>query len=632
MKAMRPKIELTRRSGFVLITTLILLVVVAMMISAALALLPGSRLMTGTVTTNEDVVGAAQAGIEYARTRLQENPSWRGDGDAVTVNMPGELWVREFRGNVVGLVWSSRPEPSMFRIRFNYQNGGGSPDEGFADPPEEMKIRNIYVSHNNLADSSAKPLLRASSSSFSVDGSIIAPNDVPKYTAVIYSEGLAGQGLRGVSPSQLQLQNVVGRGVSSTTIEAYLGRDVSRYGDAVLYGARDISLQVTKDVKIESRDSSTPPRARTMGDLVVNINGSSGSVTMDDGEAYVKPTTGRFTINGSDSTSPQATRADSRGQFLQLGWDEIDKATTSDARLSAGTYVWRAGSTPRLDYYAQEFDPLVGVPTSTPDATYTSTADLPSSVDGALTLDPVKLKVKIAKNILVEGSGSATGITITSEPGLTDSLGRRPETELQSPDPDAGTPIITTEGNFRVDGRIRGNGSVTAAGDITFQGESVLEADKGSKVAIYSKSDINIEPVPPAVLDHIVPAGSGGAMVAPATATGTPGTASVASFFQGQLPPFGPPRPGDVAFAGVVYAQGNFNVNIGSTSNFHLHGMLVAYGGDSSAGELPGDRAGSGFVSIKSENVQFYYDSSFVANLMDQNAATKLDVVSWRRF
>ncbi len=626
----KKKERIPGRQGFVLVTTLILLVVVAMMLGAALALLPGSRMMSGTISPTEDAIAAAQAGVEYARTRLQENPTWRAEGNSVVVDMPGEIWVRESHGNVIGLVWSSRPEPLMFRIRFNYQNGGGAPNEGMSDPPEEMEIESVYVSHNNLADSSAKPLLRASPSNFSVNGSILAPNDVPKYTAVIYSEGFAGEGLSGVSPTQLQLQKAVGRGVTATTIEAYLGRDVSRYGDAVLYGARDVTLQVAKDVKIESRDNSTPPRARTMGDILVTIAGNGGSLSMEDGEAYVKPSTGRFTINGTDSSEPEATRADSRGHFLQLGWEEIDKATASDARLPAGTYVWRTGPL-RLDYYAQDFDPAIGVPSTPPDATYRNNSELPSSVDGALVLDPTKLKVKITKNVLVESNGSANGIAFTAESGLLETLKLRPEAELQAPDPDAGTPIITTQGNFRVDGRIRGNGSVTAAGNITFQGESVLEADKDSKVAIYSKRDINIDPVPTPVADSIASLTPGGGGGGPGP-SGTPGAASINSFFRGQLPPFGTPRPGDVAFAGVVYAQGNFNVNIGSTANFHLHGMLVAYGGDSSAGEMPGERAGAGYVKIKSENVQLFYDSSFVANLMDQNAASKLDVVSWRRF
>lgn len=626
---MRMRAEFSR--GFVLVTTLILLIVVAMMVSAALALLPGSRLMSGTVASTEGAVAAAQAGIEYARTRLQENPNWRGNGNGVIVDRPGDFWVREAEGNVLGIIWTSQGTRSMFRLRFNYQNGGGSPDDGFSNPPSEMRSRSVYVSQNNLAGSSARPLYRASASDFRVSGSEVAANDLPKYTAAIYSEGLAGPGLDNVSPSQIQVNPAMGRGVTTVVVEAFLGRDVSRFGDAVLYGARDVSLDVDRVVKIESRDRSTPPRARTMGDFQVASDlAASSALIMEDGEAHVKPATGRFTINGADSTSPAATRTDSRGQFLQLGWDEIDKATASDATLPAGTYLWRSNPT-RLDYFAQDIDPAT-TPLPSPNASYTDTSQLPSSVSGALRLDAQRLKLKITKNILVTPSGSASGITIASEPGVMAELGLRPETELQTPATGEASPIITTEGNFKVQGRLRGNGAVTAVGDITFQGESVLEADKGSKVAVYSRSDISIEAIPNEVVDRIDPAsgGGGGPMPVPVP-SGTPGAASVAGFFQGALPPFGPPRAADVAFAGIVYSQGNFRVDTGSSSNFHLHGMLVAYGGDSGAGELPGDRADSGYVSIKSENAQFFYDSSFVANLIDQNAATKLDVVSWRR-
>lgn len=50
-------------------------------------------------------------------------------------------------------------------------------------------------------------------------------------------------------------------------------------------------------------------------------------------------------------------------------------------------------------------------------------------------------------------------------------------------------------------------------------------------------------------------------------------------------PPF-PLTPSDVAFSGVVYAQGGVNANLGK-SNFFLNGVLTAYGGDP-AGSYPG--------------------------------------------
>ena len=111
-----------RREGFVLVTTLLFL----MMLSAAYALLPASRLMSGSVDSHEQALQAAEAGIEYAKTRLQENPAWRGDADAITIDQPGDIWVREADGNVVGILWSSNGEPSLFKIRFSRKDASNS--------------------------------------------------------------------------------------------------------------------------------------------------------------------------------------------------------------------------------------------------------------------------------------------------------------------------------------------------------------------------------------------------------------------------------------------------------------------------------------------------------------------------
>lgn len=612
-----------KKAGIVLIATLLFSVVTVMMLTAAMALLPGARVMSGTLDSSQKALQAADAGLEYARTRLQENPSWRGDDEAVTVDLAGQLWVREARGNVVGIMWADG-EPSMFKLRFNYRNGGGSPDEGFVDPPAEMEVDTVFVSHNNLSSPTAVPLYRANSSNYQV-GSTIAGVDVPKYAAIVYSVGFAGPGLNDISPTQLHPDFRNGT-VTTVTLEAIMGRDVSKYGDSVLYGARDVLVDVGNEFLVESEDPATPPRARSMGNVSV-LGGGSDPVEMVDGEVYVQPGTGRFTVNSLDSTDPAATRADSRAEFLQLGWDEIDKASTGGPKLPAGTYVWKSGGV--LHYYAQEYDPAAGVPTGSPDAVYSSTSELPSSVSDAVEISPAGMKLSFTRDVFVEPAGSATGLAIVSEPGLMSALGRRPEAELDAPTPDDPSPILTAQGPVFLEGRIRGDGSITSENDITFQGESVIEAKADNKVAIYSKQDINIQPIPPSVLSSIIaPGGGGGAGPAPSS---SPGGGALVDFFQGSLPPFGPPVAQDVAFGGVVYAQGDFNVNVGSDANFFLHGVLVAYGGDSALGEMPGDRAGKGFVNLTAKNIQLLYDSSYVANLRDQNAATKLEIISWRR-
>lgn len=613
--------------GIAIVTTLLMMVVVVMMVTAGIALLPSNRAMTGSLSDNQGAVAAAEAGIEYARTRLQADPNWKGDGNAVVINEPGKIWVREDRGNVIGILWSSQGAKSLFRMRFNYQNSNDSPHEGFDDPAPEMIVQHPFISYNAVNRPTASPLWRASTDNFEIDDSVTF-GDVPKYTAVLYCEGSAGAALSDVGTGNLN-PNPNATGLSRRTLEAYIGRDVSQYGDSVVYGATSIDFQVADRILVESSDPNTPPRARTLGNVTMNST-SLTPLAMTNGEVYVGPTTGQFTINGAESTDPEATRADSSSFFLKLGWSQIEKASTGDPEINAGTYVWRDTHPPSLVYYDLDYDPSVGIPATATGTPILSADDLGNNASNSVSMDPNQVLLTIRDNLFVKNSASGVdSLSFITEPGLVTNQIKRANIVLQD-DPAQGTsPIVTSPGKFRIEGKLTGTGAVTAEGDVSLQGEALVEAGSGSRVAIYSRGDINLEAIPGAIA-----ASFAAELSASASGSGSgSGGGGGPDYFDGAANPFATTVDGgDVVFSGVVYAQGSFNAPIGLQRNFHLRGVLVAYGGDSEAGENPGSRVNSGRLNIAARNTQFVYDSSYVAGLLDPESPTTLSNLSWRWF
>jgi hypothetical protein len=124
-------------------------------------------------------IAAAQAGVDYAWCRLQERPTWKGDGNvantaAWTLSTPN-LQVYEDHGNVGGFLTSSSGDKSQFRIRFNYQDGGADPADGLSDPTVTYLIQTPFVSFNNLDQANPVPVKRgAAGANFPVTGASVS--------------------------------------------------------------------------------------------------------------------------------------------------------------------------------------------------------------------------------------------------------------------------------------------------------------------------------------------------------------------------------------------------------------------------------------------------------------------------
>jgi len=631
-----------KTKGIALISTLMFSVIVVMMVSAGLALLPSQKVMTSTMDLNQQALTAAETGIEYARTKLQNDPGWRGNDNAVTVDEPGSLWIREEEGNIVGILWNQEGEPSLFKMRFNFHDGDNADDDDdddkdwvakdfLDDPSNEMIVRHKFISFNSLNSGNSGPVNRAEETGIFEIEHGTSYGTVPRFSAVLFCQGYAGRGVENVGPGQLEPDPLLGK-IATKTVEAYIGRDVSQYGDSVVYGAEGINMASNNEVVIETANAEYIPRTRSLGSMTVNNGGAADDFAMENGEVIVGPVSGDFLLNGTTSSDPAPTRADSSGSFLEIGWDQIQKAPggAGDPTVRAGTYVWEDG--PELVYYDVELNPAD--PTTDPrDPLYAGPAGVPITDEDQLgpNIDKdivdfkkskMEFRVKQSFNVGTSPNG-AVGLNILATDSVMAAELDRPKIEFKPKKKDDPEPIITTMGDFRMTGKIHGGGAVTAEGDIQVQGESILRSGPDTQVALYSKGDITIDPIPAIVQAAIPPLSNG---------SGSGGASVVNTLFPDGVNPFGAAEQGDVAFSGVIYAQGSFRANAGTDKNFHLRGVLVAYGGSPESGESPGTRAGSGAVDVNAENIQFIYDSSFVSNIVEQGGATTLSNISWRWF
>lgn len=633
--------RLTRR-GIILISALLVVLLATMFLGAGFTLSQMDASMAGSAEDQQAASEAAQAGLAYVRTRLQEDPKWPHAGSTVKVNLPGKLWIKEENGNVVGIITEPTGRLSRFRVRFNYQNGSAAPDDSLPDPSSAMRFDLPYVSENNLDSNLLKHVYRAipSGGTYKVlDGSSPTPFDASRYTAVILSEGVSGDGLRDLSPTNLNPTGS-GRHVARRVVEATLTRDLTKLGNAAVNGGNELifSLKNNGRMKVESRDGGVPPRARTMENMTATMPGTAGVEMGSTGEVIVNESGGTFKVNGVDSTAPAATQQDSSADIPSITWSEIPKADSGDLHLNAGTYVWREHPR-RLEYYAQEYDDSVGPPPlgTPPDATYTSGNDLDGGA-GVIQMDKPEMMLTVKGDVFVEPVGAVQGIAIVAQPGLIDALQNRPDIKLAPASPTSPPPIITSTGPVMFQGELSGNGSVTSEGNVTFQGSSVLEADANGKVAIYSKGDITLDPIPSAIAGggtYIPPTGGSGA-----GSGGSP--APISAFLQGLTPPFGAPQYHDIGFAGLFYAMGDIHTNLGGATpaDLYFRGVVVAFGGDPEAGTLPGRLgsslssavSGKGKIDMHGGNVHMVYDSTYIRGAVNQVGATKLNLTSFQTY
>lgn len=489
-------IRFIKERGIVLVTTLLTIVLVVMMITVIVNSGAAGLSLTANFRDRESALMAAESGLQYATTRLQENITWRGDG--TVVNNDPNFVVKEDNGNVFGIITSKLGTKSAFRIKFNVEDGSPSVDasgkivpssdgDGLPDP-KSLTIPSKFVSLNNMFGTTAVAMYRANpNGKHRLDNSFCS---LPAGTTAVVVEGIAGPGVRDVEI------NYVGAfsNVSTRIVEAYLSVDGVNGMDSAAYAAGSLNAYLANNgnFNVKSNDEDNLPRMRSLSNInILGIKENKGDVSLGkakfnigDGEVVVRDGN-TFKLN-TNQQSEGVTYGDSQKQFKKITWAQIHKATAQDTNLDAGTYVWRQGeSGPTLVYYPGEYPPGKALP-----ATGGQPVVLPSN--GTIIMDPASMSLLISNNVYVNANNGFSGLVVRTDDSITDG---RPFVGFVPPGEGQQSSVLTASGNITLQGGVMGTGSVTSEGSITFEGPSVLESDPDTGVSLYAQGDINLEAI-----------------------------------------------------------------------------------------------------------------------------------------
>ncbi|MBT9582947.1 hypothetical protein IV102_06330 [bacterium] len=602
------------------------LIIITMLVGAAFTLLPSQLAAADHEGESVLAVAAAASGADYAQSRMQDRPSWRGDHKGTPPDLAGfvvntpALQIYEDNGNVLGLMVQPDGSKRAFRIRFNYQNGNApAPQDNLANPAATHFVNIPQVSFNNIAGWAAQDIYSASNVSGTlVVNSVATTESIPKFESAVYVEGLSGPGLRNATIDNLDAMSK-SRGVISQVAQVRMGfLNQSRVDSAVYAGGDFTAHSIVDAAVLTSAPGAAAANMRSLANVKStdkNLNGTNAQSRVYRG-GTIDPT---VTVASSvQSAAAQNSR------WLKMKWSEVAKASSSDTRMKAGTYYWQLNALSgarELLYYPEEYSGTGPFLPSTSPTVVSAASDMLLS-GSAVSLDQTTMTTTISDRVFVEPVGGVKGLSFAIDPVYQATLPIRPAVILDA-DP-AKTCILSTTGSLLVQGKIEGIGSITTEGNLKIQGTSLFEADQTDSVVLYAKNDISVESVPPSVALAVAPAN-----------TWKPGMGNgKAKGWKGKGVKSADPAVvgvGDVQFAGAVFAMGNFTTNI-NNGGLYVRGVLSAYGGDpeSAVNSKPGAIAGSGIIDVTADRVEFMYDPSYLMNKNNTgNSAAYIDRISW---
>ena len=581
---------------------------------------------------------AAETGAAYARLQLREDAEWKGNLDTTTIDL-ADFKVKEDKGNVIGWIKDSNGSISMFRIRFNYQDGETVGGDDLPDPVSDMEINTTFLSLNNVPNDDDKIVPDVNPNTFKVDDTAVGANNAPAGCVFLRIEGLAGPGVANVAgPTDPPGPGSVASRALRAIYGASIGDDIP---DSALSAGNGIGFEVEEGANVTATTGPADQtvKFRSKKELAVkNASGGNQTLTMN---GAIKGSLS--TVDGvqgnvvGDYTTP-AENATS--DFHNIKWADVPKASTDPSeaiQLPAGIYV--SDFAGLYHYYDMDFAAYKALPfeaatglRGTPADRKDLTADFSNIRSdtmgtGIETLAPdadagvYAYTLSISKDVNFNTSTNGNKDVVFTTPN-----GR----ELFEDDSseyyvgDEGLSLfsftavkladtkISTPGDLGILIDVEGkNASLTAEGNTTVAAPSVkLEIGDGDGVAIenmdqrlsvYTKGDLTVSTylhTPPFTIDL----GSyGGSFTIPEIKQY--GTLNL----QGLLYSWGDAT----VYGGTPGVEGGMNdcTTLPRYGEFNLAGALVAYGGDPESG-TPGSTADKGRISYHGRKATIDYDAT----------------------
>ncbi|MEW6282318.1 MAG: hypothetical protein AB1758_27170 [Candidatus Eremiobacterota bacterium] len=648
----------TTHRGIALLTALFIALVVGIIARAVIAFGPGALAASRNLTHHQAASQAAEAGLEYALARLQENPLWRGEGTGVVVDRP-DCTVVEENGNVVGILRAPDGSVRMFRIRFNYQDGPQNVDS-LDDPSPQMAIDSVYVSVNNFDSAAQTWVPRADQGTWMV--SVPDQGDLlPGAAACVLSEGLAGPGLRDVTAADPRVprgNGVVASRVAEAYFQAKLGEQVV---DAAVMGGGDVTFDVGsgEEVKMIVESGRDTPRLRSKalvavagGDPSENLSSVEQYTVSDGGDPPTYSTAERpvpgevsrdqavgFSAAASSSiTLVQEDPSDGK-DFYNLRWDDVKKADSTPGSLQAvqipaGTYVhWDDGSLHYYDMSWADYKTFMSDPANVNDPGVSITSNDLSEVRDPANMSVRGLNVKrgspdtkwdIKKDLAVMPTAAGTkdfSVVIRAgarlDPADVDHLVPNAPADTLTLDNlkiKLNDATISVPGNMLLTAKVNGRDStITTEGSLTSISESIwmIGDDDGKVPEDGGDGDGDDE----GGRDGNKKGGGKDGVKPVQVKMGL----NLYSKGDIKLSTFDGTKFGKIGFRGVVYTWKNFyglarDPSIAESGEFRLEGTLVAYGSDPLSGR-PG-ATGEGDVHIAAESVELLWNKQSLATLL----------------
>lgn len=616
------------RRGMVLITVMFFILIIGIFGRVVLINGPAMAQLANQSGAELHAQRAAEAGAAYVRLKLRENGDWKGEDNGLVINQ-ADLKVEERDGNVIGWLKGATGEVSLFRIRFNYQDGAAGGDD-LPDPPGAFRIDTPYLSFNNVSTRTETDIPDVNPSTFRVDDPAVGVLDAPGGSAFIRIEGMAGTAFRNMNapsdspdPGGRQVSRVLrviykaapDLGIPDTALSAGNGieMEVENGADVSIIGPGEAKLRSKKGVDVRLHDGR---------DSILDMEGTVGRDPLEGLNAL---------LSGTSSVTEADESVGDGNDFHNLTWDQVPKASTDDreaVQLPGGIYV--ASSSGDYLYYDMDLaafealtpDPSTGVrpPTRTLSSNFSEIRPPGNvSVGGVNVSSDVPYVLTFDKDVNFFTSPSGQSDVLFTTVG-----GRRlHRNETASPYEFSGVPnlynapgamlidnaTLSSQGDLGIMIDIKGeNASITAeenaiiaAPSVALLQDEAIEFDQ--RLSIYAKEDLTVS-----------------------TYRNTPG-----------YPPYVPPYEGynNLNLEGLVYTWGDANIYTGTPgeqytdqpdiydsyamkpnyADVNIQGALVAYGADPSlfddADPATGPGAdGNGKITIAGMSANITYDAT----------------------
>ena len=614
------------KRGIVLVTVLFFILLIGILSRAILSAGPLVARVGGQLTEALVAQRAAEAGAGYACAQMKAKNDWRGDKNATTINQP-DLKVVEDNGNVVGWMKNASGAVSMFRIRFNFQDGTNN--EMLPDPTTYL-IDSPYISLNcipALVNNGVVPRADTGGSPWAVSTPTTGPLTLTTKRASVAIEGISGRALEATTgPGPIPSGSIV-----KCVLRVGFGASGSPTApDSVISAGNGIETQTNTTTKVAIVGGGTS-RLRTKKGINIGNNTGATSILDMNGEAgrdTSLPSAGlNATLTGSVASKTESVND---GQdFYNIKWADVPKASTDEnvaVQLPGGIYVMALDGKVRwYDTDPSNFktlDQTVGCVTiSSTNFSEVRTGANIGAVPTGISLDSSTFTVNVTKDLNIKASPNGHSdvmFTVPSGRPLAQDDTAKPYVSSTTPMTFYAPGVLHIEdatvscsGNMTVLTNVQAkNGTLTAGGNSTVCAPSV-DIDMTSATAFTQRLSMYVK-----------------------------GDLTMSTWQENPaLPPYVPAinEYGPLKVKGLVYSWGDMNILAGtknqaappgiykasSYGNVSITGALVAYGADPNTGK-PGLN-NNGAVKIYGETADIVYDATLLVPGTTLTAGTPLD-------